>query len=84
MGFAHDRGLRVFFEWMLVESGRFGNLYSAAQRQYGEGIGEIGIEEEMMPVPFEKEPALAEPRDVEGVRGGLRLADVVDEGGVFL
>ncbi len=50
---------------------------------FSEGVGEVGVEEEVVVEPFEEEAALAEPPDAEGVRAVAGGEDFRAEGRVF-
>ena len=50
---------------------------------FSEGVGEVGVEEQVVVLPFEEEAALAEPPDAEGVRAVAGGEDFRAEGRVF-
>ena len=73
-----------------VEEVRGDDAFAEAHVRFGgggvffsEGVGEVGVEEEIVALPLEEKAALAEPPDAEGVRAVIGGEDFRAEGCVF-
>ena len=73
-----------------VEEVRGDDAFAEAHVRFGgggvffsEGVGEVGVEEEVVVEPLEEKAALAEPPDAEGVRAVMGGEDIRAEGRVF-